>query len=370
MQTIRFIVLTGGPCAGKSTAMSWIQNAFSERGYKVLFVPETATELINGGVAPWTCGTNADFQCLQFHLQEVKEGIFIKAAKTMKDEKILIVCDRGMMDNKVYMNDEELASVIQRINLDVVAQRDKYDAIFHLVTAAKGEEEIYLNNKEGNSARIETVEQACALDDKLIAAWDGHPHHRIIDNSSNFENKMKRLVSEIASFLGEPAPYEAERRFLIEYPNIADLQTCADCQKVEIIQNYYNNKKGDEIRVRQHNENGSNTFYKMVKKSVSSTTKITTEKRLTEKEYIRLLEEADSSIHQLHKTRYCFTYNNQYFEIDIFPFWKDKAIVKIELVEVKADVKMPDFLIVIKDVTGDIEYKNFTLAKNLTKNNE
>ena len=181
---------------------------------------------------------------------------------------------------------------------------------------------------------------------------------------------MKRLVSEIASFLGEPAPYEAERRFLIEYPNIADLQTCADCQKVEIIQNYYNNKKGDEIRVRQHNENGSNTFYKMVKKSVSSTTKITTEKRLTEKEYIRLLEEADSSIQQLHKTRYCFTYNNQYFEIDIFPFWKDKAIVKIELVEVKADVKMPDFLIVIKDVTGDIEYKNFTVAKNLTKNNE
>ena len=40
------IVITGGPCAGKSTAMSWIQNAFTELGYAVLFVPETATELI------------------------------------------------------------------------------------------------------------------------------------------------------------------------------------------------------------------------------------------------------------------------------------------------------------------------------------
>ena len=33
------IVITGGPCAGKSTAMSWIQNAFTQRGYTVLFVP-------------------------------------------------------------------------------------------------------------------------------------------------------------------------------------------------------------------------------------------------------------------------------------------------------------------------------------------
>ena len=46
------IVITGGPCAGKTTGMGWIQNAFSSRGYRVLFVPETATKLITGGVAP------------------------------------------------------------------------------------------------------------------------------------------------------------------------------------------------------------------------------------------------------------------------------------------------------------------------------
>ena len=52
------IVLTGGPCAGKTTALSWINNYFTNRGYTVLFVPETATELITNGVAPWTCNTN------------------------------------------------------------------------------------------------------------------------------------------------------------------------------------------------------------------------------------------------------------------------------------------------------------------------
>lgn len=80
MKSITKIVLTGGPCAGKSTAMSWIQNAFTERGYKVLFVPETATELITGGVAPWTCGSNLDYQCCQMRLQIEQEKIFLAAA--------------------------------------------------------------------------------------------------------------------------------------------------------------------------------------------------------------------------------------------------------------------------------------------------
>ncbi|MBQ4512517.1 MAG: AAA family ATPase [Anaerolineaceae bacterium] len=45
-------MITGGPCAGKTTAMNWIQNAFTNRGYMVLFVPETAAEMISGGVSP------------------------------------------------------------------------------------------------------------------------------------------------------------------------------------------------------------------------------------------------------------------------------------------------------------------------------
>ena len=59
---IEKIVITGGPCAGKSTAMSWIQNTFTQMGWNVLFVPETATELISGGVAPWTLTSNPDHQ--------------------------------------------------------------------------------------------------------------------------------------------------------------------------------------------------------------------------------------------------------------------------------------------------------------------
>ena len=65
-QKITKIVLTGGPCAGKTTAMNWIQNFFTKQGYKVLFVPETATELITGGLTPWEVKNNSDFQSILF----------------------------------------------------------------------------------------------------------------------------------------------------------------------------------------------------------------------------------------------------------------------------------------------------------------
>jgi thymidylate kinase len=85
MQQIIKIVITGGPCAGKTTAMSWIQNYFTRKGYVVLFIPETATELISGGVAPWTCGTNFDYQVCQMGLQNFKEETFMRAARTMPE---------------------------------------------------------------------------------------------------------------------------------------------------------------------------------------------------------------------------------------------------------------------------------------------
>lgn len=354
------IVITGGPCAGKTTALRRIQDAFSKSGYTVLFISETATELITGGVAPWTCGTNAEYQTLQLQLQLKKESVFEKAAQTMKADKILIVCDRGALDNKAYMTAEEFTAAAQTVNSSEVVLRDSYDAVFHLVTAAKGAEHFY--STANNAARTETLEQAAALDDRLISAWTGHPHFRVIDNSSTFEDKMKRLVSEIASFLGEPEPCELERKFLIEYPDIAWLESEPLCQRTEIIQTYLTSGNGDEIRVRQRGSDGQYVYFQTIKKKISGLKRVELEKRLSQDEYLALLMEADTSLHPIRKTRYCLTYENQYFEIDIYPFWNDKAIVEIELLREDQPIIFPEKLHVLREVTDDAAFKNAALA--------
>ena len=355
------IVITGGPCAGKSTAMSWVQNAFTQMGYTVLFVSETATELITGGVAPWTCGTNSEYQQCQMKLQIEKEKIFCEAAATMSTDKVLIVCDRGALDNKAYMDALEFLSVLKAIGINEVELRDNYDAVFHLVTAAKGAVEFYTT--ANNSARTETVEEAAEMDDELISAWTGHPHFRVIDNTSDFEGKMRRLISEISSFLGEPEPLEIERKYLIEYPDIEWLENAPNCQRIEIIQTYLKSDADEEVRVRQRGINGNYIYFKTIKKKVSDIKRVEVEKRLSQAEYLALLMEADTSKRQIRKTRYCLTYKGQYFEIDVYPFWNDKAIAEIELSDENAEIIFPKQIKIIKEVTEDEFYKNASLAK-------
>ena len=90
---ISMIVLTGGPCAGKTTAQGWIETNFTKLGYKVLFIPETATELINGGIFPSRNGpgspglNNVDFQYELIRLQLAKEEVFLEAAEKMPAAK-------------------------------------------------------------------------------------------------------------------------------------------------------------------------------------------------------------------------------------------------------------------------------------------
>ena len=355
------IVITGGPSAGKTTGMSWILNSFSKRGYTVLFVPETATELITGGVAPWTCGTNADYQKCQIKLQTEKESVFNMAAESMDAERILIVCDRGILDNKAYMSELEFSSILYELGLNEVELRDNYDAVFHLVTAAKGAEKFYTT--ANNKARTESVEEAATLDDKLISAWTGHPHLRVIDNSTDFEDKMKRLIAEIDAFLGEPVPFEIERKFLIEYPDVKWLESLPNCQRIEIIQTYLKSDDGAERRVRQRGADGHYIYFETVKQNVSEVKRIETERRLSANEYLRMLMEADTTKRQIRKTRYCLTYDNQYFEIDVYPCWNDKAIAEIELKDENEPIRLPKELTVIKEVTDDINYKNASLAK-------
>ncbi len=195
------IVITGGPCAGKTTAMSRVRQALTDKGYTVRVVPETATELITGGVTPRTCGSLIEFQTRVLRLQLNKEKSHEQAAKTMNADKIVILCDRGALDGKAYLDDADFARICEAIQTDEAALRNRYDAVFYMVTSAKSNREYYTT--DNNDARMETPEEAAALDDELIAAWTGHPHLRVIDNTSDVEMKIKRLITEITAFLEE-----------------------------------------------------------------------------------------------------------------------------------------------------------------------
>ena len=118
-----------------------------------------------------------------------------------------------------------------------------------------------------------------------------------------------------------------------------------------------------EVRVRQRGLNGKYTYSKTEKINVSDIKRIEKETRLTQEEYIQELVNMDINKGQIIKDRYCLTYKNQYFEIDIYPFSNDLAILEIELNNELQEIEFPYYLDILKEVTEDPRYRNSNLAK-------
>ncbi len=155
-------------------------------------------------------------------------------------------------------------------------------------------------------------------------------------------------------------PLEIERKFLIPYPNIAELKALPGCAALEIVQTYL---CGGAARVRKSvSENGC-TYTHTEKRKISELTRTEIEREISEQEYIEHLKAADPAFRPIEKTRLRIPYGGHIFEIDIFPFWQDKAVAEVELKSEEEEIAFPDWLNIIDEVTYDPAYKNVSLAR-------
>lgn len=360
MKKITRIVLTGGPAAGKTTLISRILNEFKqENGWRVITIPETATELISGfGIKPFGgCMSMLAFQDFVIADQLHKERLALKAAEVVDEENILIIYDRAVMDDKAYITDEEFADVLTRFGLTESDILDRYDAVLHLVTCAKGAEFAY---NLGNTARTESIESARNMDDRTLRAWSGHPNLRIIDNSENFDDKLGRAIREIYSVLGEPAPMMKKRKYLIEAPDLSQFAHYNPV-KLDMMQTYLVPLKPNvERRIRQQESGDGYLYFYTEKHVMDDGSRWATERPISEKHYIRYLMESDNRMHSVRKTKYRFICGGHRMEIDVYPFSDDKAV--LFAYSDGAPAELPPEVKVIREVTGDLAYKNRQLA--------
>ena len=358
------IVLTGGPCAGKTTALSFIEKELEKHGIRVLLLKEQATKLILSGKTPQNMGCY-EFHKLLFKNQLDEERNLTDLAENMSDEKVVILLDRGLLDNKAFVtqSDFDRYSSLYGANEDLI--RNSYDAVFHLVTSANGAEQHY--TLENNEARTESIEEAKDLDEEIISVWTGTPHLRIIDNSTPFEEKLNRLKKEIFSFLGIPKPFEIERKFLIQYPDINFLDNMKTCRKTSITQAYLSTPADGNFRIRKRGSGENAVYIKTVKIKISDIKRIEKENYISKEEYYEYLEQKEYVTGIISKDRYCIAYDSTYYELDVYPFWTDKATLEIELLSEEQAYIIPPFTKVIREVTFEQEYRNLYLAQKYGK---
>lgn len=359
MSEIIKIVLTGGPCAGKTSALSYLQSELEKSGETVLVMPECATALMNDGKTPENMGSY-EFHSLLFETQLNNENKLIEKAESLNKSRVVLIFDRGLLDNRAYVTADYFNIYSGKYKLNEDKIRNRYDAVFHMVTAADGAAGYY--NSRNNSVRCENIEQAKQLDSELISLWTGTTHLRIIDNSTGFQEKLSRLLEEVKGFLGIPEPLEIERKFLIEMPDLVYLNSLKTCRKIPITQAYLASPEEGRFRVRKRGEGENAIFIKTVKHKINDLIRIEIETLISEKEYYEYLTDKKHIQGIISKDRYCIAWNSTYYELDVYPFWNNQATLEIELINENQKYEIPDFVKVIREVSFEKEFRNKSLA--------
>ena len=152
---------------------------------------------------------------------------------------------------------------------------------------------------------------------------------------------------------------EIERRYLVAMPSQEVLE---GAERSEIKQTYLVSEAGCTERVRSRSGAGGTIYTHTVKRRLGGIKREEVEEEISAEEYARLLERADKSRRTIEKTRCCLGYCGQVLEIDIFPFWDDRAIMEIELHNEEQTVYLPEFISIIREISTDKRYTNASIA--------
>ncbi|KOB74562.1 Uncharacterized protein OBRU01_08942 [Operophtera brumata] len=354
------LVLTGGPCGGKTTGQSRLSTFFENLGWKVFRVPETASVLLSGGVkfAALTPEETVKFQENLLKTMIQIENTFFELGRTCQ-RNCLIICDRGAMD--AIISKENWEAMLAANNWNGVELRDnRYNHIVHCVSAANGAEDFY--STEDHACRSEGVELARELDYNAAAAWVGHPYFDVIDNSSDFDKKMNRLIACVCQKIGIDTGdrlnvNSKKRKFLIKTPLRPDAEF-PPFQDFDVVHNYLQSDlRKAQVRLRKRGQKNHWSYIHTLRKfHPTNGQSVEVRTQLNHRDYLNLLPQRDDAHFTIFKKRRCFIYNNQCRGLILLETYS-AAYDQNTLLE-----SLPKFLTIEKEVTGDPAYSMYNLS--------
>nr|CAH0100669.1 unnamed protein product [Daphnia galeata] len=412
------VVLTGGPCGGKTTGQSRLCTFFENLGWKVFRVPETASTLLSGGVkfadlspedgpssgssnadnnhftgtrcwtsetnlgpslsdrcqprAPYQSGSAITFQENLLKTMIQMENTFFALAERFNRDCI-IICDRGTMDASAFVSKEVWEQLMKTNGWNPVELRDtRYNQIIHMVSAAKGAEDFYTT--EDHSCRSENLDLAHTLDDRAAEAWIGHPYFDVIDNSTNFDTKLRRMISAVCQRMGLDTGDRLEtnaKKFKFLVRALPDDSMFPPFEDFDVIHDYLQtNSKKTQARLRKRGQKDRWSYTLTVRRPEVRGQVVEIKTQITSRDYTNMLEQRDPFHLTILKKRRCFLYHNQYFQLDIYKepcHPRCHGLVLLEtyttqsLEEFQAN-KLPDFLDIVNNVTGDPTHSMYNLS--------
>ena len=183
------IVLTGGPGAGKTAVLELIRQSFCKH---VTVLPESAGIIFGGGF-PRRNGINLRMAAQRaiFYVQRELET----AADA--ENPAIVLCDRGTVDGAAYWPGEP-EGFFSSISTSVDEQLQHYHAVIHLRTPSPS-----AGYNRSNPLRVETAEEAAAIDARIALIWGPHPRRFVVEASADFLTKATRALEVLRGEMPE-----------------------------------------------------------------------------------------------------------------------------------------------------------------------
>ena len=365
IEPVRMIVLTGGPCSGKSSSLAYLTERLSDHGFMVFVIPETATLISTNGIDRRKMDRASQVVMYEEAILDMQlsfEETYARAiSRIFPERKKVILLDRGVMDIKAFVSKNDFLQMLKRKGLKEINLRDRYHGVIHLVTAAQGAQEHY--TAENNEARIETPEEAIRIDRNIRESWLGHPHFKVIESRADFEDKIRKTFEAIAQFLGIPASSAAvKERYLVDRVSYDGLPAH---QTVEIEQVYLRSRdRGEEISIRKRGQDDSSLYF--LRRTRKAPRSVTQEELIDEQEFANLRKLIDPKTDVLLKQRICFLWNNRLFELDRYKgAHEGLSVLGVEPIDGDdngAEPEIPPFVTVEKKITSNPRYSERSMA--------
>lgn len=185
---LKKIVLTGGPGAGKTAILETLKRELCKH---IAVLPEAAGVVFGGGfLRRQTILARKAAQRAIYFVQRELETIIAEDASLA-----VVLCDRGTLDGLAYWPVNE-SLFWQELGTTREQELARYAAVIHLRVP---------NSENGyghsNPLRIETGAEALEIDERIVAAWQGHPRRIVIESQSDFLIKVaeaaKAIIQEI-----------------------------------------------------------------------------------------------------------------------------------------------------------------------------
>ena len=329
-------VLTGGPCGGKTTALARLSSYLRERGFEVITVPEAFTILASNGFSMDYFAVDGMPSCVQntvMDMQMALEDSFERVLRA-KGKPGVLLCDRGLCDGAAYVSNDDWDRFLVRRGVSSAEIREgRYNAVFHLVTAAEGAEKYY--TLDNNDARTESPEEARNLDKQTRAAWVGHPKLFVIDNATDFEGKLNKIVEIASEMVGLPSTSKqiTVKYLLSDIPSVETFPTDVKYHLFEVEKVYLYDLENEKmendfaeeysfIRKRTHLSRDGRRLgssYGLTTVHITHDGKHIEVKRIiTPREYNTAFKNRDTSRHVVKQKRMSFIWNMQSFNVHTY----------------------------------------------------